>query len=82
MSGYLSYPDSNCEGVYKEMPSGDIVPCNCLAIHDESAPGAVFANEADMEIDKELHKKEKAWAASKGKLIKACRASSKAWVDN
>ena len=53
-STYLSNEDKDCQKIDQEMPTGDVEPGDTLAIHNESTPGCILANEADVEVHEKL----------------------------
>lgn len=58
MPAHLSNPGHSCEHVHKELPLGDVVPCGGLPIDDQLFLCAIFGDEADVEVEEQLHEVE------------------------
>lgn len=60
MPAHLSNPGHSCEGVHNELPLGGVVPGNRFPIDDQLLLCAIFGDEADVEVEEQLHEVERA----------------------
>lgn len=57
---HLSDPGNGGQGVHQKLPLSDVEPGHCLSVQHHLLLCAIFADEADMEVDEQLRKVESA----------------------